>query len=155
MLADDAPTQPVALLFILAMCMELIQAFAGVMSVRWSWQGATTEGTYCTLQGERCRAFSFGRMKKIRPLTPTRFISCAKTDRERWGCSIHYVLGHHDCHPSNLAKCSLAHNRKKNRTWDGRVRCNILAVHDRYSGDNNQGLLWLNWVCMLQPIFYL
>src|ERR1700733_12413970 len=50
-LAEDELIQPVALLFVLAMCMELVQAFANVMSVRWSWQGVATEGTYCTTQG--------------------------------------------------------------------------------------------------------
>ena len=53
-LAEDEPIQPVALLFVLAMCMELVQAFANVMSIRWSWQGAATEGTYCTTQGTPC-----------------------------------------------------------------------------------------------------
>ena len=53
-LAEDGSTQPVALLFVLAMCMELVQAFANVMSIRWSWQGAATEGTYCTTQGTPC-----------------------------------------------------------------------------------------------------
>ena len=52
MLEGDEPLQPVALLFILTMCMELLQAFANVMSVRWGWQGATTEGGYCTVQGK-------------------------------------------------------------------------------------------------------
>lgn len=32
------------------MCMELIQAFSNLMSVRWAFQGATTEGQYCTAQ---------------------------------------------------------------------------------------------------------
>lgn len=49
-LAEDEPIQPVALLFILAMCMELVQAFANILSVRWAFQGATTEGGYCTAQ---------------------------------------------------------------------------------------------------------
>jgi len=123
-LVEDAPTQSVTLLFILAMCMD-------VMSVWWSWQGATTEGSYCTSQGERCRGSSGSLIrshKKIRPLTPPHFISCAKTDRERWGCSIHHVLSHYDCHPSNLAKCSPAHNRKKYRTWNDHVHRNILAA---------------------------
>jgi len=51
-LEEDEPLQPVALLFILAMCMELLQAFTNIMSVRWGWQGATTEGRYCTVQGK-------------------------------------------------------------------------------------------------------
>lgn len=49
-LAEDEPFEPVALLFILAMCMELVQAFANIMSVRWAFQGATTQGNYCTAQ---------------------------------------------------------------------------------------------------------
>ena len=53
-LAEDEPLQPVALLFVLAMSMELVQAFANVMNIRWSWQGAATEGTYCTTQGTPC-----------------------------------------------------------------------------------------------------
>ncbi|KAF8310399.1 hypothetical protein DL93DRAFT_1652724 [Clavulina sp. PMI_390] len=49
-LRTDEPLQPVALLFILAMCMELIQSFANILSARWAFQGATTEGRYCTAQ---------------------------------------------------------------------------------------------------------
>ena len=54
MLVEDGSTQPVALLFVLAMSMELVQAFASILSIRWSWQGAATEGTYCTAQGTPC-----------------------------------------------------------------------------------------------------
>lgn len=50
-LEDDQPLQPVALLFVLAMVMELIQAFANILSVRWAFEGSVTPGTYCTAQG--------------------------------------------------------------------------------------------------------
>lgn len=49
-LAEDEPLQPVSILFLLVMFMELIQALGNVLSVRWAFQGATTEGHYCTAQ---------------------------------------------------------------------------------------------------------
>ncbi|KAF8305771.1 hypothetical protein DL93DRAFT_2089256 [Clavulina sp. PMI_390] len=49
-LPTDEPIQPVAALFLLAMCMELGQAVANIMSIRWAFQSATTEGHYCTAQ---------------------------------------------------------------------------------------------------------
>lgn len=45
------PVQPVAILFILAMVMELVQAFSLMLTVKWPIYGAAVEGSYCGAQG--------------------------------------------------------------------------------------------------------
>lgn len=62
----DDRVQPVAVLFILAMIMELVQAFSLMLTARWPIDGATVEGNYCTAQGEF--AFAFFQDQDVLPI---------------------------------------------------------------------------------------
>lgn len=87
-LAEDAPLEPVAFLFILAMCMELIQSFANILSVRWAFQGATTKGHYCTAQAVLKQlgndgAALFTMFLAIMTVVPTIWPSALRRDQNR------------------------------------------------------------------------
>ncbi|KAF9511424.1 hypothetical protein BS47DRAFT_1383426 [Hydnum rufescens UP504] len=47
---EGSSLQPVSLLFLIAIFMDSIQAMAGILTVRWVYDGKVTEGSYCTTQ---------------------------------------------------------------------------------------------------------
>ncbi|KAF8314363.1 uncharacterized protein EI90DRAFT_465085 [Cantharellus anzutake] len=46
----DSKLQPISVLFLCAIFLDVIQGISNILSVKWAFQGEITEGSYCTAQ---------------------------------------------------------------------------------------------------------